>query len=258
MSAERSLVLDIGNTFTTCGLFEGKRLRRAWDCPTSALVTATAARRRWLRRLVGCRAERLLIVSVVPRAAARLVRLAVTHRLPRPLRFGRDIVPPIPNRYRRPEQVGADRLANAVGALRRYRTSAIVIDCGTALTVDLVDQTRGYLGGLIMPGLDLALWALAERTALLPRLTARSPKTLVGRETADSMLSGVVYGTAAACNDLVPRMSRHLHGAVTPVLTGGAAILLRPHLRFPFRHEPHLSLYGAIESLFDRAKHRNI
>ncbi len=241
-------MVDIGNTNSTCGIFRGSRLVAHSDVPTQDLLRQAVAVRQLARGWVVHRVERVLVASVVPRATRLLEQVLQRSQLPRPLLLGREIIAPVANKYRFPQQVGQDRLANAVGAMDRYGTPVIIIDCGTAITLDVVDRRRCYLGGLIMPGLDVSLWALATRTALLPMLKASAPKSLIGRETTSSMLSGVVYGAAAACNGLVPRLAKRFAQRPTVVVTGGSARLLRRHFAFSNRYEPFLSLFGIMKS----------
>ncbi len=247
-SAEHCLVVDIGNTNATCGIFRGSRLVEHSDVPTQDLLRQAAVVRRLARDWAARRVERVLVASVVPRASRLLEQVLKRSQLPRPLLLGREIIAPVANRYRFPQQVGQDRLANAVGALDRYGAPVIIVDCGTAITIDVVDRRRCYLGGLIMPGLDVSLWALASRTALLPLLKASAPQSFIGRETAGSMLSGVVYGAAAACNGLVPRLAKRFARRPAVVVTGGSARLLRRHFEFSSRYEPFLSLFGIMKS----------
>jgi type III pantothenate kinase len=135
---------------------------------------------------------------------------------------------PIPIRVDRPSDVGADRLVNALAAARLYGTPAVVVDFGTATTLDCVATDGAYVGGAIAPGLELGLEALAARTAKLPRIELRTPDRAIGRDTVGAMQSGTIFGYQALAAGLLARVRRELAdltGAppskVRAILTGG-------------------------------------
>ena len=234
--------VDIGNTSIHAGLFEGRRLRRRLSVPTP-LTRQPAALRRRLARL-GRGAAQAVVCSVVPWATPLVVRALRAAGCPTVRVVGRDLRVPLKNRYRYPRQVGQDRLVGAYAAWRAYKRACIVCDFGTAITIDLVTAKAEYLGGVIAPGLGISLEALASRTALLPKVTLRQPPEPLGRDTANSIRAGVLYGCAALCDGLVGRLKARYAPKALVVATGGASSLIARHTRSIGRLRPHLVLEG--------------
>ena len=160
------------------------------------------------------------------------------------VRFPQDVPPTVAVRCREPETVGPDRLANAVAACAEFTPPCVIVDAGTAITVDAVSGDRAFLGGAILPGLRLCGRALAEGTALLPEPDLAIEPPVIGATTAEAMASGVLRGLAGAVDRLVHDMTRELGGTARVLATGGDAARLaercgtRPTLR------PHLALTG--------------
>ncbi len=230
------LTLDVGNTTIGAGVFSGRRFVRALNWPTRPHASRAALERTLaasLRRagLHGPWAG-AVFASVVPsldrplRAAVRSICrtevLQVTARTPLPVR----------NAYGTPRTVGADRLAAAVAAVAEFGAPVIVVDFGTAITVDAVSPRREYLGGAILPGVDLAANTLAAHTALLPRLDLSGPPrrriSALGRTTQDSLEAGLRLGTAAAVRALISGLRRALGSKAPVVATGGGAPWVAP------------------------------
>jgi type III pantothenate kinase len=158
--------------------------------------------------------------------------------------FPVDVPPIIANRCRPPDAVGADRLANACAAWAERQTACIIVDAGTAVTVDAVASDGAFLGGAILPGPALLAKSLADGTALLPGITASVPSSVVGSETADAIRSGTWFGLAGAVDRLVHEVGSALGGADRSLITGGAAAELLPLCRAPLAHRPSLTLAG--------------
>ncbi len=244
MKKDRLIVLDIGNTDTVCGIFRGKKISREFRIPTKQLVSGSRVRQ-WLRKHLGNRKKirGMILCSVVPRKN-RLFRQAA-EGLGLPLYIvGKTVRCPIPNRYRLPRQVGQDRLVNAYAALKQYGAPVIVVDFGTAITVDLVSKKGEYLGGVIAPGMGISLEALKEKTALLPRVKLRPPRTLLGRDTKGSMLSGAFYGFASLCDGLVVNLRKKYGGGIQAVATGGHSNFISSYCKKINYVNPHLTLQG--------------
>lgn len=242
------LALDVGNTSITAGLFRGKRLAARGRIPTREPGAERYARAlrgllRELRAPPG-KVEAVIISSVVPRATVALKRALPGLVRPKPLVVGEGLRAPVINRYRVPAQVGQDRLVNAAAASFLYGGPAIVVDFGTAVTLDLVTRRREYLGGLIVPGLEIALEALASRTALLPRVRLTPPKEFLGRDTQASMLSGLFYGYGALCDGLVATLKRRHAPRAKVIATGGHATLIAPFCSSIRIVNPDLTLQG--------------
>jgi len=225
------LALDIGNTNVTLGLFRAGTLvatrRAATDARASAdefevLLDA-------LLRLDDASLDdvtAIVAASVVPAVTAAAETVAA--RRERPLLLASAGTVPIPIRVDRPQDVGADRLVNALAAQRLYGAPAVVVDFGTATTFDCIAPDGAYVGGAIAPGLELGLEALAARTAKLPRIELRAPDRAIGRDTVSAMQSGTVFGYQALASGLLERIRAELAEAsgigaseVRGILTGG-------------------------------------
>ena len=209
--------------------------------------------RRWARaRRVRLDGARVVLCSVVPRMSPVIIRALHLLGVRQIMVVGKDVRVPLINRYRLPKQVGQDRLVGAYAAWKRYRTACIVADFGTAITLDVVSKAGEYLGGVIAPGLGISLEALATRTALLPKVELKEPPELLGRDTANSIRSGLIYGCAALCDGLVTQLKAKYAPRATVVATGGASPLIAKHATTIQHLRPHLILEGL--SLLSRNK----
>ena len=144
----------------------------------------------------------------------------------------------------KPQEVGIDRLLNTLAAGLLYRKPVVVVDCGTALTFDLVSREGNYAGGIITLSPELARDSLADRTALLPRIELKTPKSVVGKNTAECLRSGLVLGFADLITGLLRRLEKEWEPKFTVVGTGSGLPLLLPHLSPAFIFDPHLTLKG--------------
>ena len=239
------LLLDIGNTHTHAGLATEGRVVRQVNLPTSGWGEVKRAER--LRDWVGRAAPAEVVVcSVVPGATPRGKRwvgrwwgLEVLELCWRNVRgVGID--------YPRPETIGADRLANAVAARARFGAPVLVVDFGTAVTLDVVDRRGDYVGGVIAPGLAAMTDYLHERTALLPRIRIRDVERAIGRSTEEAMLIGAVHGYRGLIRELIMevRAELGLRRVVPVVATGGYAGLMAAGLSLITVVEPNLTLDG--------------
>ena len=142
-------------------------------------------------------------------------------------------------------QVGADIIADAVGALEKFRPPIIVIDMGTATTINVISKSGVYEGGLFLPGIDVALESMSHRAALLPDVSLRPPKGLIGKDSEECMLSGIVYGNAAMLDGLIDRICEMFQGEeVSVVATGGNAPQIVRYCRRMSVHDPNLLMEG--------------
>lgn len=236
------LAVDIGNTNITIGLFKDDKLRFKENFPTVKAQGFGLFLRRIFALKSGIYAS--VICSVVPKATT-LIKEAVAGLGDIPIYvLGRDLVVPIKNLYGRPKQVGQDRLACAWAAMKLYGAPVIAVDLGTAITFDAVSKNREYLGGVILPGLNLSLKALHQGTALLPQARLGKPGRLIGKDTKGSMLSGLVYGFGALIDGLVKKFRRKAGEKAKVVLTGGDARLIRQYCSKSYYFEPDLILKG--------------
>ncbi len=225
------LAIDIGNTNVTIGLLRRGTLVATRRAATNARSTADELEL-LLAGLLGLDDASFADVTAI--ACASVVPALTTHveavagRRERPLTVARAGIVPLAVRTDRPDEVGADRLVNALAAGRLYGTPAVVVDFGTATTLDCVAADGAYIGGAIAPGLELGLEALAARTAKLPRIELRAPSRAIGRDTVSAMQSGTVFGYQALVVGLLGRVRRELADLadveprdVKAILTGG-------------------------------------
>lgn len=246
MKKKLLLAIDIGNTSTTLGLFKASKLLSVQRLTTSSISPYYYERqlRKIFSRIKEKELEGIIICSVVPRALKTLkITLKRLFHL-RLLIVGQDIKTGIKNLYKRPKQVGQDRLVNARAAYEIYKKGCIIVDFGTAVTIDVVNHKKEYLGGLIVPGLEISLEALAGRTALLPRLKLSKPKNLIGKNTKESMLSGIFYGFGSLCDGVVAKFKAKLKKDLLVVTTGGQSSAVKPYCRNINVLRPNLTLEG--------------
>jgi type III pantothenate kinase len=247
------MAVDVGNTQTVLGLFEGEKPRGQWRIATEVQRTADelAVFLAGLVALEGLRLQEIsavIVSSVVPGLTRSYRNLASGvfgvpfYGVTADMRTGLD------NRYDDPEAVGADRIVNAVAAGRHYGFPAIIVDIGTATTVEAVDGEGCYLGGSILTGLYVSLDALVERTAKLPSVDLEEePPRVIATNTPDSIRSGFIYGYAGAVDALI-RRSRDELGEDDPtvVATGGPASVIVPYCREIQSFDPDLTLKGLL------------
>jgi type III pantothenate kinase len=155
--------------------------------------------------------------------------------------------------YPNPREIGSDRLVNAAAAYARYQTCLIIVDFGTATTFCAISAQGEYLGGAIAPGLGIASEALFTRTAKLPKVDLARPKTVIGKDTAGGMQSGLIFGYAGLVDELVSRMQVELGQKAMVIATGGLASLIAPESRTIQEVRPYLTLEG-LELIYRRTR----
>ncbi len=240
------LAVDIGNTNIVVGVFADERLVRSWRLSTRREMTADELEV-MLRSLIGEGLDAFrdaIVSSVVPPLTAPVLEAIHAVCGVTPLEVEPGIKTGLRIRYDNPQEVGADRIINAVAARARHAGALIIIDFGTATTLDVVTAGGDYLGGVICPGPRLAAEALSARTARLPRVELEPPLHVIGRNTVDSMRSGLVHGHAAMVDGLVRRIEAELGAAVTVIATGGLAAVIGPLMDRLDAIEPDLTLEG--------------
>jgi type III pantothenate kinase len=245
---ELLLALDVGNTHTVVGLYEGARLRTRWRLTTNPNRTADEVGI-WLSQLLlregiePARLEHVAVSSVVPPMDPSL-REGIRRYLGCSPFF---VVPGIrtgmPLRVEAPQELGADRLCDAVAAFAAFGGPCVVIDFGTAVTWEVVSAAGEYLGGIIAPGPGLTLEALSSRTAKLPQVALAPPPRTIGKGTVDSIQSGIFYGYLGLVEGLTRRVLAET-GPATVVATGGFARAIADHTEVIDRVAPDLTLDG--------------
>jgi type III pantothenate kinase len=227
------LVIDVGNTNISFGVFDGAALQHHVRCESARARTADeyAVLVRSMLELRGVELGRIdsaIIASVVPALTDTMVGLVRRAFGREALVVGPGIKTGMAILYENPREVGADRIVNAVAAFEWAREAVIVVDFGTATTFDCVTPKGEYLGGVITPGVQISAEALFSRAARLHRVELALPPRVVGRNPVHSMQSGIVYGYAGLVDGLVARLVKELGYPCRVVATGGLARLIAP------------------------------
>lgn len=246
------LAADVGNTNVVFALFDNGAIRTRWRIATDPRRTGDEYAV-WLLQLLAIEGidksevTHIIIGSVVPRALHNLTVLSEKYFGVTPLIAGQGgaewgIVVDVDL----PSSLGADRALNAIAAHAKYEGDLIVVDFGTATTIDWVDARGAYRGGIIAPGINLSLDALVSNTAKLPRIAIRNPgnTNVIGRNTEDQMLIGVFWGYVALMEGLIARMRAQIGGPARVVATGGLAILFDEHTQIFDAVDTDLTLEG--------------
>jgi len=227
------LVVDVGNTHTVLGLYDGERLVHDFRIETSKGRTSDEHHVLLLNLLTLAGVKRgevraSILASVVPSfndTVIEAIDRAFDHEI---MVVGPGIKTGMPVLYENPREVGADRIVNAVAAYERVKGAAIVVDFGTATTFDCISGKGEYLGGSIAPGMQISASALFARAARLPRSEIARPPRAIGRNTVHSMQSGIVFGYVGLVDGLVQRLASEMDTDVAVIATGGLAGLIEP------------------------------
>ncbi|MBZ5640719.1 MAG: type III pantothenate kinase [Acidobacteriia bacterium] len=243
------LAIDVGNTHTVLGLFEADELRAHWRVATrkDATPDETGVLLRALFDGAGIdpgAVTGMIVSSVVPDLNEVLAKAGARHFRCDPLFVEPGVKTGLPILYENPHEVGADRIVNAVAAVARYGAPVIVLDFGTATTLDVVGPKGEYLGGVIAPGLGISAEALFARAARLSRVPLRRPRRVIGANTEESVQSGLFHGYAALVEGLVRRVRAELGIEAKVVATGGLARVFEGEMPFLDAVDPGLTLEG--------------
>lgn len=225
------LVIDVGNTNTSLGVYDGESLVAHWRLTTARARTVDeyGVYSRNVLALAGIDSQTITAVavaSVVPPLNPVLKRMAEVYFHRSPLFIDHTTDTGMPILYDPPSDVGADRIVDSVAALNKYGAPIVVVDFGTATTFDAVDTGGRYLGGVITPGIMISSEALFARAARLPRVEIRQPSRVIGNSTVGSMQSGLYYGYVGLVDGILKLMLEELGGAPRVVATGGLAPLI--------------------------------
>lgn len=251
------LAVDVGNTQTHIGMFSGEELRAEWRTSTQrdrtsdelALVFQEFLSFEGLsfsRQVTG-----VVLGSVVPSLTAAMREMVKRYFHFEPVVVEAGIKTGMPVLTDNPKEVGADRIANAVAAHEIVQGPVIVVDFGTATTIDVVSEAGEYLGGAIAPGVEISANALASAAAQIWRVELVLPRSPIGKSTTECVRSGVLLGTAAMIDGMVERMQKELGGHAAVIGTGGIAATILEECFTEIRHEPTLTLRG-LRIIYDR------
>ncbi len=252
------IVIDVGNTQTVVGIYptdetgytNGSDLADHWRIATNSERTPDELAMLF-RQFLSIRSETfdaatitgVAICSGVPRATAHLRRMCERYLgyLPTVLEPG--VKTGIPVLYDNPREVGADRIANAVGALDRYGAPCVVVDFGTATTFDVISPKGEYLGGAIIPGIEISLEALFNRTAGLRRVELVEPRSVIGKSTVESLQSGALFGYSSMIDGMCARIEAEI-GPFKTISTGGLGALISQFSTAIDLHDAWVTLHG--------------
>ena len=238
------LAIDVGNTQTVFGLFEGEELRENWRVATERNRSGDE-----LGALYGSfvdldAVDGIALASTVPQLHRAYEDFAKDYAKAELLDLGPGVKTGVPIRYDDPREVGPDRIANAVAAVERYGAPAIVVDFGTSTNFDVVSPAGEYVGGVLAPGIEVSMEALFSRAARLFKVDFVEPETVIAKNTASSLQSGLVYGFAGQVDGIVERIREDLRAEAQTIATGGLADLIVPHARTLETIDPFLTLEG--------------
>jgi type III pantothenate kinase len=222
------LAMDIGNTATSIGVFQGEELRARWTIATDVQNLVDEYGILLFNLLRSADLERgdvdeAILGSVVPSLTPVFQEVCRRYFSVTPLVVDLGVKTGVRIKYDSPRDVGADRVVDAVAAIKLYGPPLIIVDFGTATVFDAISKEGDYVGGAIAPGIGISSQALFERTAKLPRIELERPKTAIGKTTVTAMQSGIIFGYVGLIEGIVARMKTELEGDVKVIATGGWA-----------------------------------
>ena len=238
------LAIDVGNTSTVFGLYEGAALTDHWRLATERHKTGDELGALYRSFLDLGRVDGIALSSTVPQLIRSYAEFAERYAGAELLELGPGVKTGIPIRYNDPREVGPDRIANAVAAAEKYGAPSIVVDFGTSTNFDVVSGDAEYVGGVLAPGIEISMDALFARAARLRKIDFVEPETVIGKTTVAALQSGVVYGFAGQVDGIVEHIRAELGAEAPTVATGGLAELIAPHARTIERVDPFLTLDG--------------
>lgn len=243
------LVADIGNTSTTFGIYKDENLLDNWRLASDKNKSEDEYGI-FLKNLVKHKdfdgKLKAAVISSVVLPLTEIFKEAIENYLKIPvLVISAKINSGIKLDVEKPEEVGGDRIANAYAAYKLYKIPAVVVDFGTATTFDIISADGRFIGGIIAPGIGISAEALSSFTSLLPRIKIAASPSVIGKNTVDNMLSGIIRGHAAMINGLITDIESELSSPVTVIATGGFSKLVSECLKRPFDSvNPYLTLEG--------------
>jgi type III pantothenate kinase len=252
------LVIDVGNTNTVLGVFEGKELRAQWRLSTNRAQTADeyGILLGNLFSLAGIQLTQIsgiIIGSVVPPLNPALEEMAERYFHLQAVFLGPGTRTGMAVHYDNPQEVGADRIANAVAAFEKHGGPCVVVDFGTAITFDAISEKGEYLGGVIAPGVGISAEALCAHAARLPRIEVREPQRVIGTNTVASMQSGLFYGAVGLIDGILDRLCATLGKKTKVIATGGEATLVAAASKYKPPVDPFLTLEG-LRIVYERSQ----
>ena len=256
------LVADVGNTNVTMGVYDEKKLLVNWRIATNKDKSADEIGIMLLNffkfdNIDYKKIDNVIISSVVPP-----IMYSLTHAMKKylgidPIIVDSNVKTKLKIKYDNKNEVGADRIVNAIGAISIYKPPMIIVDFGTATTFCAINEKLEYLGGAIMPGIKISMEALFEKTAKLPRIEISKPETAIGTNTVNSMRAGVYYGYVGSVDYIVEKMKGELNAPNAAVIaTGGLARMISQESKSITDIDSYLTLKGLFE-IFSQGDYKN-
>ncbi|MBC8549682.1 MAG: type III pantothenate kinase [Candidatus Brocadiales bacterium] len=236
------LAVDIGNTNVNIGSFAGKKLTSQFCIDNTSLINKKA--KLPVKSPLLNESKNIVVASVNPNIESVFYKSLGKKHKKKTLKIGREIQLRIPILVENPQTVGIDRLLNALAAYRRAKTATIVLDFGTAITIDVVSKKGEFLGGLILPGIKTSAYALNKQTALLPEVEIKRPKKIIGKSSEDAIKAGIYFGTVGSVNHIIKELSRVYGDVKYTIATGGDAKIFKKDIPEIDKFIPRLTLEG--------------
>jgi type III pantothenate kinase len=250
------LVLDVGNTNIVLGIYEGTELRHQWRLSTNRAATVDEYGLQVMAllrhaKLEAAQIQGVMVSSVVPPLQFVLEQLGEKYLQRRTHFVGPRTNTGLQILIDQPQEIGADRIVNAVAAIHKYGAPLIIVDFGTATTVCCIDSNGRYLGGAIAPGIGISTDALYQRAAKLPRIEMSPPPQAYGTNTIHAMQAGILFGFAGQVDGIVERIAETMETRPQVIATGGLAEMITGVSKTITVHDPHLTLDG-LRLIYDR------
>lgn len=246
------LAIDAGNTNINFAVFDGDKFIARWRFTTmhqrpadeyAAMLSTLMQSENIEKKDI----KNIIIASVVPQIMIALNKLCANFFKVKPVIVGENTKYPIKIKIDNPNEIGADRVVNAVAARKVYNKPAIIIDFGTATTFDVIDEKGDYRGGVISPGINLSLSALQEAAAMLPRVWIKKPRKVIATNTKEAMQSGIYWGYIGLIEGIVTRIKSEMKNKPVVIATGGLAPMFGESTKVIEKIEPDLTIIGLLE-----------
>lgn len=250
------LAIDMGNTNIVIGCIDDQKIHFTERLSTDKRKTELeyTVLIKTVMEIYGIQKEDIdgaIISSVVPQLVDILIRGIEKLIHIKPLVVGPGVKNGLNILMDNPKQLGSDLVVDAVAGLKEYQAPLIIIDMGTATTISVVDRNRNYIGGMIIPGVNVSLESLVTRTSQLPRIGLDAPRKVIGTNTIDCMKSGIVYGQASCLDGMIDRIEEELDTKTTVIATGGLAKVIIPHCKHEIILDDALLLKG-LKIIYDK------
>lgn len=252
------LLIDVGNTNIVMGIYDEEKIKYSWRLGTKVNRTSDeyGLQVDSIFRHYGIKISELkdiVIASVVPSMQHTLKNMCTKYLGKEPMVIGEGTKTGMKIKYDNPKEVGADRIVNAVAAMQKYGGPAILVDIGTAISFDVINEKGEFLGGAIAPGIGIASEALFSKTSKLPKIELEEPKNVIGKNTIEAMQSGIVYGYIGLVDNVIENIIREMNlnkEDITILATGGYAKLIASQSKYITAYDYDITLNG-MKAIYD-------